>query len=58
MGVALDSQLHLLAEQGCIVLLPSPFNIGGQLKALLTLYLLFRVPDSFPALPLIPIINS
>lgn len=40
------------------LLLLFPFNLGGQLKVLLTSDLLSRVPNSFPALPLIPIINS
>lgn len=58
MGLASYSELHLLEEQGCLVLLPSPFNTGGQPKSPFTSHLLLRVPDSFPALALIPTIDS
>lgn len=50
--------LHLLEQQGCLLLLPSLFNTGGQPESPFTSHLLFRLPDSFPALALIAIIDS
>lgn len=52
-----DSLLSASFSSRTGLFLPFPSNIDGQLKALLALYLLFRVLDFSPAPALILIIN-